>query len=802
MGRRVGIDLGTTNSVISIVAVEKKAKILYNAEGKPEMPSVVGPIMTKHKKNSDKDESYIGELALDNWENAPDDTIYSVKRLMGRSFTDPKVEEVRKKVLYRIVEPADGTKDNVRVVMSGKLYSPVEISAKILNKLKKDAEHWLGEEVTHAVVTVPAYFSQIQREATWRAANLAGLKVLRILSEPTAAAIAFGLDSESSEEPKKILVYDLGGGTFDISLLMWGGSNFVQLNTEGDMWLGGDDFDQVIVDKAVEYISIEYGIDARQNKSFMAALKKKARAAKERLSAASSTKFIVTGLRGEKGDLIDVDMEITRQEFEQMIRSKVDDTIKLTQKTLAEVQLTVDDIDCIVMAGNSTYIPLVQRSVESMFGKKKVLYNVQPKHSVAMGAAILAASLNRVICRNCETANDIEAVNCSNPECGKPLQFDNKTEEPERQIYIDDDSITIAEGAHFPYGIQSAGDQFNIFVRKNDPYPTPEENKKTLPFATRTANQRMIKIPVYGGEKLEKASANEKQGEAFAVLPAGLPRGTVVRIKLWLNDSEIFKISAHLEDGTALKPWIILPGLEHKAVEEFDRLLEELNKWEKNATQEQSEKIDKTVVEAYELLEGRKIDDAIRLVKKVLEELNKQGSGEGGQTVWITFAEFILHEYNWALNPQQAYNLSKLVEEAKKALSEGSPNAEQKLGQLRDSINNMPDVIHALLWLKDEIPRLQTENPVLAKELMGEVQEVEGMLKRDPRSGQKLLLQLCEKVKDATDGLGKIKCPACKKEYESNKKKCPYCGDDRELLERFRGGLSGSSGSFGTRSQI
>ncbi|MFA5252950.1 MAG: zinc ribbon domain-containing protein, partial [Phycisphaerae bacterium] len=240
--------------------------------------------------------------------------------------------------------------------------------------------------------------------------------------------------------------------------------------------------------------------------------------------------------------------------------------------------------------------------------------------------------------------------------------------------------------------------------------------------------------------------------------------------------------------------------LDHKAVEELDVLQEELSKWEKNATPEQSEKIEKTVSEAYELLEDRKIEDAIKLGKKVLEDL-KQGSG-GDQTFWLTFAEFILHEYNWALNPQQAYNLSKLIEDAKKALSEGSSNSEQKLDQLRDSINKLPDVIHALLWLKGEIARLQIENPVLAKELMNEVQEVEEMLKRmDPQSASKLL-RLCEKVRGVTDGLGKIKCPSCGKEYESNRKKCPSCGDDRELLERFRGGLGGSSGSFDTRSVV
>ena len=626
MGFTIGIDFGLHNCRVAVCTL-RNAKILDNRENKPETPSIVGPKRSKHKRSDDKDETYIGDMALDNWENAPGNTILSVRRLIGRSITDPEVEKVRKSFLYKVVEPADGTKDGVHVVMNGKQYSPVEISAMIFRKLKEDAEHRIGgeEKVTRAVVTVPSYFSQIQREAIREAANLAGLKVLRILNEPIAAAIALGLYSESGEVPKKILVYDLSGGTCDISLLMWDGSNFLQLNTEGDMWLGGNDFDQVIINKAIEHIRTEYGIDARKYESFMSRLKKKAKAVKERLSAVNSTELIVTGLRSESGDIIDVDMEITRQEFEQMIRPMVDETIKLTQKALAEAQLTNEDIDYVLLTGGSVRIPLIQQILGNMFGEEKIRCSCWPERSIAIGAAIVAATMNRVICHYCETANAINAVNCSG--CGKPFQFDGKPDALEDEVFKGDGSIEIVLGAPFSYGIQSEGDRFDLFIQQYDLFPTPVDKIRTFLFYTVVPNQRTIRIPIYGGNNLEKASANEKQGEGFTVLPPGLPKGTIVLIKIWLDENCIFGLSAHLENGKFLRPWIIHGELDHKAVQEFDVLQEELNKWEKDAMPEQSKKIEKTVSDAYGLLEERRIEDAIRLVKQVLEDF-KQDLGE------------------------------------------------------------------------------------------------------------------------------------------------------------------------------
>ncbi|MFA5251557.1 MAG: Hsp70 family protein [Phycisphaerae bacterium] len=612
----VGIDLGTTNSVVAIKG-SSKPQVLFNTENKPRTPSVVGPIRTKHKKSSIKDEVLIGDMALSNWENTPEDTIVSIRDLMGRSVTDPVVEKIRRKVLYQIVPSTDGSKDSVSVVMSGKQYSPVEISAMILRKLKEDTEFRLGKRVTHAVITIPAYFAKAQRKATLRAANLAGLKVLKLLNEPTAVAIAFGLDSKSGDVPKKILVYDLDKETFDVSALMWDGGDFVLLNTGGDMWLGGDDFDQVIVNKALRYISSEYGINAKQNKSFMVMLKKEARAAKERLSDANSTELIVNGLRNPGGDLIDVDVEITRPEFEQMIQPLVDRTIRLMANTytlsnaFSLARMTgsgrVPPPDYVIVKGGSTKIPLIRRTLQNMFGAEKLLSHIEAEYFVAMGAAIVAAQWHMICCPECESFNDLKANRCT--ICGTSLEVQ---ETEENDIII---------GAPFHYGVQSTGDDFNTFINKNDPYPTPIEMRKSLPYHTRIPNQRTIRIPVYGGHNLKKASTNEKQGEVFAILPPGLPLGSVVLIKFWLDANGIFDLSAHLEDGTALKPWIIHGELDHKAVEELDILQEELSKWEKNATPEQSDKVDKAVAEAYELIEDRKIEDAVRLIEQVWKEL-------------------------------------------------------------------------------------------------------------------------------------------------------------------------------------
>jgi len=487
MGRIIGIDLGTTNSVAAI-SVGVRPNVFDSREWKQQIRSIVGLKKRKGRKTGGEPELLVGDTAEDNWELAPEDTIVSIKRLMGRGVADSEVQDIRKNVKFNIVQPSQGTKDSLRVIMGGKEYSPIDISALILRKIKEDAEFRLGEEVTHAVITVPAYFSQIQRDATRKAGLKAGLEVTKILDEPTAAAIAFGMEKQESAEPKNILVFDLGGGTFDISILMWAGNIFAPLNLQGDMWLGGDNFDHLLVDFAVGKIREEYEVDPVSNTRFMVVLQRAARTVKERLSSAASADLIVSGLlKDDDGDPVDVDMEITLQQFERLIQPLVDRTIELTEAAMFDAGLTTGEgkpdpsqIHYVLMTGNSTNIPQIQLVMEHMFGSEKVMRTMHPKYCVAIGAAIMAVRAGvgwecqapdpsdpSLICANW---NDEDAAECA--KCGSP-NTENKCQEEQNEFL----SCPLSP---FHYGAMTAGDKFQIYVKKNDLYPTQDPDAEVL----------------------------------------------------------------------------------------------------------------------------------------------------------------------------------------------------------------------------------------------------------------------------------------------------------------------------------
>jgi len=794
MGRMIGIDLGTTNSVVAIVD-GPMPRVLDNREGKPQTRSVVSLKKRRGAKAGDAGEILVGDPALDNWDMAPKDTVISIKRLMGRAVTDPEVQKVQKVSLCSIVEPFDGTTESVRVVVGGKQYSPIEVSALILRKLKEDAEYRLGEEVTHAVITVPAYFSQIQRDATRKAGLKAGLKVMKILEEPTAAAIAFGVDSGESTEPKTILVYDLGGGTFDISVLMWAGNVFAPLNLEGDMWLGGDNFDQVLVDHAVRHVKEEYGIDPTSNMRFMVVLKKAAQAVKERLSSARAADLIVAGmLHDDSGNLIDVELEITREELERMIQPLVERTVSLTKKALKNAGYTAEQIDYVLMAGNCTTVPLVQQAMEEIFGPEKVMRKIHPKHSVAMGAALLAARLRGVVCqapdpadpkRECGHLNKPEATTCA--ACGASFQLEPAP--PVEGVMLPD---VISGIAPFCYGTQTAGDKFNVFIKKNDPFPTQDPQAQT--FYTRTPNQRMISIPVYGGDNLEKASANEKQGEAFAILPPGLPQDTVVRIKVWLDSDGVFDLTAHLEDGTDLRPWVQKGEKDAKAIGAIEKVEQVLAQKGAAISPEEMHKLEEARNRAFEQMRQGDFEGALQQAQVLGEMAEEAGQEEERDALrikaenLIAYTEFVLQQYGWGLDPNQSYRLNNLVEETKSALASGKRTTlEEKVVALDQATDNLPDAIRVFLGVRGAIAaRIRPVDPALAAALLADVDEVENAFRsRNPAAGQKLEA-LAAKV---TEAIKKAKTPVairCSRGHEvpPGERYCPEpgCNDDTWTL--------------------
>ncbi len=718
MGRIVGIDLGTTNSVVAVVEPLKDSiKILHNKEGEHKTRSIVG-----YWRN----DTLIGSPALRILGMDPQNVIISVKRLMGRSISDTEVDIIKKSALYKIVEPTDGTKDSVCVVLGGKEYYPEDVSAMILKKLKADAEYVLGEEVTHAVITVPAYFSEKQRHATREAGLKAGLNVMNILDEPTAAAIAFGIEEEGKDKTAKaIVVYDLGGGTFDVSVLMMAGGSFAPLDLEGDMWLGGDNFDQAIVDYATEIIKKEHGVDPTNNIKFMAELKIEAQKAKETLSSANRT-FIMGILNDNSGRQIPYEIEVTKEQFEKMIEPLVDKTINLVKLALENSHLTSDDIDYVLMAGNSSSVPFIQEKVGKLFGKEKVSRKVHPKECVAKGAAVLAAK-GLIHCPECQHENNLDAKECE--KCGVPLKPGGGG-----------GGVDVIRIAAFNYGIQTADDKFKVFIKKGDSYPTPDERIIPQTFYTRSSGQRIISIPVYGGDVLECASKNEKQGIACAFLPPNCFEGTAVTIKLWLNSDGNFELSAKLDDNTNLKPWTLRGKGDQKLEEKIVDLEIMFNNEKHFVTADKIKEFEKRLEEI--LLEAQKNNTQLALEKA--EKLHDEWKGgevlPGGSGTdpyilaknMISFAKYVVNEYGWLID-SHAYRLNELGGQLEYSISKNdSLQMELKLKELEDEINKLfnSNPIGVLFGIRmTVISQLEPSDPLLANKFITELHEIEMELK-------------------------------------------------------------------------
>jgi molecular chaperone DnaK len=522
MGKVIGIDLGTTNSAMAYYD-GKNAKIIANKEGRNTTPSVVA--------FTDKGEILVGEPAKRQAITNPERTIYSVKRIMGMMCNEAKAQEAKKHVQYKIVDKNGAC----AVEVDGKVYTPQEISAKILMKLKKDAEEFFGEEVTEAVITVPAYFNDSQRKATQEAGKIAGLNVLRIINEPTAAALAYGLDKKGEE---KILVYDLGGGTFDVTVLEIGDGTFQVLSTDGNAFLGGDDFDNRIVEWLINEFKAETGIDLSQDKMALQRLKDAAETAKKELSTKDETEinlpFITADATGPK-HLV---KKLTRAKFEAMIDDLLQETLKHIDTALNDAGLGKDEIDEIVMVGGSTRIPKVQELVSNYFNGKKLNKSVNPDEVVALGAAIQAGVLK----------GDVKDV-----------------------LLLDVTPLSL--------GIETLGGVMTKIIEKGTTIPV----KKSQVFSTAEDNQTAVTIHVLQGEA-ELAKDNKSLGqfnlEGIPPAPRGVPQ---IEVTFDIDANGVLNVSA--KDKTSGKEQkITITGSSTLSEEEIERMVkeaEEANRKEK-----------------------------------------------------------------------------------------------------------------------------------------------------------------------------------------------------------------------------
>ncbi len=630
MGKIIGIDLGTTNSAIAYM-VAGKPEVIANAEGNRTTPSVIAI-----NKNSER---LVGQVAQRQRVTNAKNTIYGVKRLIGRKFSDKEVQKDHDIMPYEIVKKGDG----VAVKMGDKDYTPEEVSAMILGKLKADAEAYLGESVTEAVITVPAYFDDSQRQATKDAGKIAGLEVKRIINEPTAAALAYGLDQKKEE---KIAVFDLGGGTFDVSILELGDGVFEVKSTNGDTHLGGEDFDNRIVNHFLEVFKSEHGVDLKSDKAAMQRLKDEAEKAKKELSSTNETEINLPFITADADGPKHFEYKLTRSKLEDLVADLVTRVAEPVQKALKDAGLKPSEIDEIVLVGGMTRMPAVVEKVKSIFGKDP-LKGVNPDEVVAIGAAIQGGVL----------AGDVKDV-----------------------LLLDVTPLSL--------GIETMGGVTTKLIERNTTIPT----SKSETFSTAADNQPQVEIHVLQGER-EMAVDNKSLGkfvlDGIAPAPRGVPQ---VEVIFNLDANGILNVTAK-DKGTNKEQSITIQNSGNLSKEDIEKAQKEAEVHadedkKKRETIEVRNTLENAIYQAEKMpteYKDKISDDDKKVIEEAVEAAKKHKDSDDKDAL-----ETAVKELNEKIMPIGAKMYEAAAEEAKKAEDESKADGDEKDGQVEGVVVDEP----------------------------------------------------------------------------------------------------------------
>jgi molecular chaperone DnaK len=733
MKKSIGIDLGTTNSAAAIKKV--RVEVLKNAEGELITPSCV----TVRKRLMRKPEFIVGRHALEWLRQEPEQTITAVKRLIGRNFHDPEVQELIASGRFRcrLSAHSHGSRNSIAIQAGGREFSPEEISAQILVKIKADAERVLGDTVETAVITVPAYFNDKQKHATRAAAALAGLKVSRLLPEPTAAAISFGVDQVSGDEGKTVLVFDFGGGTLDLSLLAISGGQIIEMAKGGDMWMGGEDIDNLLVVHALRETAAREGMDdvrlraligrmePGQRSRFLAELKLAAEKAKIALSDNPEVFLAVLGLlTDEDGDPLNIEAEFCREQIEELMAPMLTAMLKLVRSLLAEAHFTKDLIDHVLLVGGSSRIPCVADALRQEFGAEKVLLHERPMLAVAEGAAILSHRLaDTQECPACGKETGQHEPVC--PHCG----FDLAQHTAEQGL------VDIVHAAAHDYFIRLENDQRFLLIRKNTPLPC----SSTEVFHLVDAEQELVHMQFYNVVNGREESIGDLwlgidhdmfSADSKTVSPDAPPR---VAVTLDIDESNLVSVRAALVG----RPEVKVAGTlsRGKADEKLFLLLE-------RTISEADQKGYSTYTVADLLCRARSI---IRLIQQVVDERSgevneslcqqieekiskavKIAEAEEAPLTRIYYAESMLTDYGMLIETPLQERIRKKIERLRKADEEGSYEETMQAMEELELLLEHPglNTAHALTQIENACEICHRTEPDKAKRFMRAAAEV------------------------------------------------------------------------------